>query len=99
MANNIKVREIITVKGWKDGSGWSYESDYSDKIVEIPSSDLTPDSDMDWSWWEPSDKPDGEDVEITVKYYDLDADPCTDDPIAEWSTWESELVSDSEKEV
>lgn len=86
-----KVREIITINGWTDGSGWNYNQCYSDAIIDVDPGSLTHDADMDWSWWECNDPRDGEDVEITVSYYNLDADPTDDDPIAEWSTWESEI--------
>ena len=36
----MKVREIITLKGWVENSGWSYESDYEDHIIEITEDDV-----------------------------------------------------------
>jgi hypothetical protein len=34
MSKLLKVREVITLKGWVEGSGWSYEQNYGDKIKE-----------------------------------------------------------------
>lgn len=88
----IKVREIINIKGWKDGSGWQYDQCYSDSIVDVPEEDLAPDSGMDWSWWESNELAQGEDVEVTVSYYPSDCEDLYDaEPIASWSCWESEM--------
>lgn len=86
-----EVREIITIKGWVDGSGWSYNQVYFDRIIKASSYDLEPNSEMDWEWWELNDEVEGKDMEITVRHFAVDADPYVDSPIAEWSTWESEL--------
>ena len=51
----MKVREIITIKGWQDGSGWSYDQCTSDDIIDI--GDKIPDS-IDWDWWELADNRD-----------------------------------------
>lgn len=87
----MKVREIVTIKGWVNSSGWSYSQTYSDKIVEVPD-DFT-EGEMDWSWWDVSDPVEGEDIEITVAYYREDYDPMFDsgEPLVSWSIWESEL--------
>ena len=45
MSKLLKVREVITLKGWEDGSGWSYSQCYSDKVVDITESDL---KEIDW---------------------------------------------------
>lgn len=86
-----KVREIITISGWKDGSGYSYTTDYSDQVIDVKDEWLQGGAEMDWSWWEPDEPTEGEDLEITVKYYAPDADYATATPIAEYSIWESEL--------
>ena len=49
MSKLLKVREVITLKGWVDGSGWSYNQVYSDKIIDITEGDLDA---IDWDWYE-----------------------------------------------
>ena len=92
----MKVREIITLKGWVNGSGWSYTTCYGDEIIDISAGtpDEIKDMGIDWSWWDAGEAHDGGDTEITVRYYDVDADPDEDAPIGEWSTWESDLTDD-----
>lgn len=88
----MKIREVINIKGWVDGSGWSYSQCYSDSIQEVPDGMLTPDAEMDWSWWQFNSREKGRDTEIIVSYYATDVDDITDvEPLAEWSIWESEL--------
>ena len=83
----MKVREIITIKCWQDGSGYQYTETYGDKIIDIPES-----YDPDWSWWECEDRPDDQDIEITVAFYPADCDDISDvEPLSSWSVWESEL--------
>lgn len=89
----MKVREIITLEGWVDGSGISYSTVYDDKITTISEDALN--SPMDWSWWDAGDKMcDGQDTHIIVRLYRTDYNPMfdNDDPIAEWDVWASELV-------
>ena len=31
----MKVREVIKIKEWVDGSGYNYEETYSDKLVDV----------------------------------------------------------------
>jgi len=91
MSKLLKVREVITLKGWVDGSGWSYSQVYSDKIIDITEGDL---KSIDWDWYETdSDNPpaDGEDTEIIVEFYAEDAEPGYDEPLASYSKWESDL--------
>ena len=89
----MKVKEIITIKGWVDGSGWQFSQCYSDQVIDVPEDLTTPGAEMDWSWWELNSRVKGEDTEITVAYYRPDYDPMfdEDEPLAEWSIWESEL--------
>ena len=69
----MKVREIITIKGWQDGSGWSYDQCTSDDIIDI--GDNIPES-IEWDWWElPEARDESEDVKITVEYFAADATP------------------------
>lgn len=76
----MEAREVITLKGWVDGSGWSYEQTYSDKVVKISD----PNS-IDWDWWESSNK-EGEDTMIVVELYSLDGEL-----IARHEKWASEI--------
>ena len=84
-----KVREIITLKGWVEGSGWSDSQCYGDSIIETTSVDG-----IDWDWWETdADIPPSEetDTEIIVDYYAEDADIDEDKPLASYSKWASEI--------
>ncbi len=89
MSKLLKVREVITLKGWVDGSGWSYSQCYGDSIIETTSVDY-----IDWDWWETdADNPpsEGVDIEITVDYYAEGADTVEDKPLASHSKWASEI--------
>ena len=91
----MKVREIITLRGWIDGSGWSYTQCYGDSIIDV-GGDTTPDSVVgpDWDWWETGEEPNGGgDTEITLRYYAEDADPDEDAPLYEESVWENDLIA------
>lgn len=91
----MKVREVITSKGWANGSGWSYEQIYSDNIIEIDSESIDHNSEVDWEFWETEGEPrDGGDVEITVAYYAENGEPDEDEPLATWSKWENELIEE-----
>jgi hypothetical protein len=94
----IKVRQIITLKGWVDGRGWSYRQCYGDEIVDIVESDL---KSMDWDWWETdADNPpeDGGDTKIIVDLYAVDADIDEDKPLASYSKWASEIWKERHQE-
>lgn len=86
----MKVKEVITVQGWIDGSGWSYSTVYDTNEIDIEKSDLERPN-IDWSWFDADGAEDGEDTEITVSWYPIDGDEDTK-PIVEWTTWASELV-------
>jgi hypothetical protein len=86
----MKVRERIVLRGWVNGSGFSFEEIYENRIVEvveIPSDEKK----FDWSWWEKTGPTiiigAYSDIKITVEYYDF----VTDTLLAEFSIWESEL--------
>lgn len=88
-----KVREVISLRGWVDGSGWSYTETYSDDIVDVADVPMKAEE-YDWSWYEtPEEDPDdnGVDTKIIVEFYDEDAEPGYDEPIVTFSKWESEL--------
>lgn len=96
----MKVREIITIKGWEEGSGFSYEQTYSNQIKEITEEQMK--GQIDWHWWienteEKSDE--NVDTKITVEYYAEDYDPLFDDekPLASFSIWESEIWKTEEE--
>jgi hypothetical protein len=91
MSKLLKVREVITLKGWVEGSGWSYSQVYSDEVIDITEGDL---KEIDWDWYETdSDNPptEGEDTKIIVDLYAEDADIDADEPLASFKKWASEL--------
>ena len=93
----MKVRQIITLKGWIEGSGWSYSQIYSDEIVNVVESDLDA---IDWDWYETdSDNPpvEGEDTKIILDLYAVDADIDEDTPLASHSKWASEIWAERNK--
>ena len=89
-----KVREVIEIAGWVNGSGYSYNTVYSDQIVEVlwDTAEEIKDN-FDWSWWEKSENnPNADDLEITVIYYPADTEDIEDaDAIAVFKIWESEI--------
>lgn len=91
----MKVREVIRLLGWTDGSGFSWNETYSDEIIEIKESWLPKNAnDLDWSWYDtPENNPEerGVDTKIIVEFYAEDADPDYDEPLAKVSKWESDL--------
>jgi hypothetical protein len=85
----MKVREIINLEHWIDGSGYSHTETYSDSVIEL--SGLP--EEMDWCWWETTDADeDGTDVEIIVLYYAEDDDDL-ENPLAEYRVWQSDLAA------
>ena len=106
----MKVRQVISISGWVEGSGWSYSDSYDcEDIIEITPADL--DSEMDFSWWEVDDITeeeakeayDEEDTQIIVEYFpvDIDFDEISLDdaePLARWEKWESEIYWESREE-
>lgn len=92
MSELIKVRQIIKLSGWVNGSGWNYKNSvYDNQIIDIDSDDL---NNMDWDWWELDEENppnDDSDTEITVEFYAENADIEEDKPIASHSMWVSEI--------
>lgn len=83
----MKVREVITIKAWVDGSGYNYEEIYSNKIIDVAGEDDVKDN-FDWNWWEKDSSVNGdEDLRIAVEYYRLSDDTM----IAKFETWQSEI--------
>jgi hypothetical protein len=94
----MKVRQIITLKGWIEGSGWSYSDVYDDQVFEIDAADI---NSMDWDWWETdADNPpaEEEDTKIIVDLYAEDADIDEDKPLASFEKWESEIWTERHAE-
>lgn len=92
----MKIKEVIKFKGWKDGSGWKYEETYSNNIIEISESeinDLSNPNKYDWDWFTMDFNPEdeGEDIKIVVEFYEKDAEPDWDKPIAKISKWASDI--------
>lgn len=87
----MKVKKIIEIAKWVDNSGWSYQTTYSNKVIDIPK--IPGEDDFDWNFWEPEEMTDGEDLKITVKFYRPDYDPMfdNDEPLATYKTWQSEI--------
>lgn len=83
----MKVREVITIKEWVDGSGYNYEEIYSNKIIDVAGEDDVKEN-FDWDWWEKDSSVNGdEDLRIAVEYYRLSDDTM----IAKFETWQSEI--------
>ena len=83
----MKVREVITLAGWQNGSGWTYQDCYEDHIIDI---DSIPKS-ADWDWWDTDgDEPNEDgDVKITIEYFAADYDK----PLATFSVWQNDLIA------
>lgn len=66
----IRMLEVIECWHWVHGSGWSNQSDYDSKIVELTIDDVKY---MDWDWIETDDtyEDSSTDVQWRVTYYDL----------------------------
>lgn len=92
MSKLIKVRQIIKLSGWVNGSGWSYKNSvYDNQIIDIDSDDL---NNMDWDWWELDEENppnDDSDTEITVEFYAENADTDEDKPLTIHTVWANEL--------
>jgi len=99
MSKLLRVREVITLNGWVDGSGWSYSQVFSDKIIDITEDDL---KEIDWDWWEiDADNPPSEerDTQIIVAFYyieDADIDEYT--LLTIHTKWASEIWAERKNE-
>ena len=92
MSKSLKVREVITLKGWVDGSGWSYSQVYSDQVIDITEEAL---KSIDWDWWEIDNPPsEGEDTQIVVELFAADADIAVDKPLATHEKWASDIYKE-----
>ena len=87
----MRAREIITLRGWINGSGWSYSQCYGDQVIDITEEAI---KSVNWDWWETdADTPptEGEDTLIVVDLYAEDADISEDAPLASHERWASEI--------
>ena len=92
MSKLLKVREVITLKGWAKGSGWSYSQVDMDEIVDVVDTD-----EPDWDWYDPdTDTPlrESEDTQIIVEYFAVDADIIRDRPLKRYEKWASEIYAE-----
>jgi hypothetical protein len=100
MSKLIKVRQVIKLSGWVNGSGWSYKNNiYDDQIIDIDSDDLY---NMDWDWWEADEDnhpSEDSDTEIVVELYAEDADASEDKPLATHKAWASEIWKDRHNNI
>ena len=78
----MKVREIIELECWQDGSGVSYSEVYSDKFIDVEISDFK--RHMNWNFWEIDDADSSDDIHIKVSWFPIE-------PLFSWSIWESDL--------
>ena len=85
----MKAIEIVTIKGWQDGCGYTYTSEYAVNEIEYEQG-----AQMDWSWWDVQDLPDGEDVEIICEIYAVDENGDADRSklLEVYSVWNNELA-------
>lgn len=98
MSGLLKVREVITLKEWVEGSGWSYSQVYSDEVIDIAEGNL---KEIDWDWYEiDSNNPPtvDEDTKITVDLYAVDANIYEDEPLASHEIWASEIWAERHAE-
>ena len=86
----MKLRQIITLRGWQDGSGWNWTQRHADDIIML---DAIPEE-MDWGWWEIEEAKidESNDTKITLQLFDECADVDKDEPLATYSVWESALI-------
>lgn len=83
----MKVREVIKIKEWVDGSGYNYETTYSDKLVDVDLEKEVQES-FNWDWLEKDNPVKGnEDLRIIVEYYRVSDDTM----IAKFEAWQSEI--------
>ncbi len=83
----MKVREVITIKEWVDGSGYNYEEIYSNKLIDVAVEEEVQEN-FDWDWWEKDNLVKGnEDLRIIVEYYRVSDNTM----IAKFEAWQSEI--------
>lgn len=83
----MKVREVITIKEWVDGSGYNYEEIYSNKLIDVAVEEEVQEN-FDWDWWGKDNLVKGnEDLRIIVEYYRVSDNTM----IAKFEAWQSEI--------
>lgn len=83
----MKVREVIKIKEWVDGSGYNYEEIYSDKLVDVDVEEEVQEN-FSWDWWGKDSSVRGnEDLRIIVEYYRVSDDAM----ISKFEAWQSEI--------
>lgn len=83
----MKVREVITIKEWVDGSGYNYEEIYSNKLIDVDGEKEVQEN-FSWDWWGKDNSVKGsEDLRIIVEYYRVSDNTM----IAKFEAWQSEI--------
>lgn len=92
----LKLREVIEIRVWNDNEGWREQQTIANEIVDnIPYDSVEAmEANYDWSWWRENgwytETEEGEDLKITVKYYDPSAEE-EEESLLEVSTWQSDI--------
>ena len=86
--NRKMYEEVITLKHWVDGSGWSHE-----EVFDINDVDEIPESLEVSDVWEADEIQEGGDTQIIVTYY-ADDDEDEEHPLKEFTFWESDLFKE-----
>jgi hypothetical protein len=87
----MKIREVIEIVGWEDGSGFSYTETIQDDVIELAALP----TEGDFNWYETSKPIPGEDTKIVISYYAEEDDDC-ETPIARFETWASALWNEDQ---
>lgn len=85
----MKIREIIVLSLWVDGSGWIYTTTISNQLINMSIEEITSRG-SDWSWFEVSEPVDGHDEKLTARYYAED-DEDLQNVLYEESIWASKI--------
>lgn len=89
----MRVREIIEISKWVNGSGEQYNTIFSNKVIELAADTQEEIKEFfDWDFWEKEELAENEDLKITVEYFEVDADIECNEPIAKFETWQSEIA-------
>lgn len=80
----MKVRQIIYLDHWYDGSGFGHCETFEDSIINVNSIP----EEYDWSWWEKEEHLSRwDDIRITVVYFSEDSSV----ELGSWAIWESDI--------
>lgn len=80
MKNEIRI--AVELQKWVDGEGYQYTENYLDEVTKVVDRES-----CDFSFWEPEELPEGEDIEVVVSYYDIGCE----EPFAVFKKWNSEF--------